>query len=179
MGITTSMTTKTLQTITLCCSLLLFQLPVLAAGANRDVRQFSMGTPSEFVFQSFPGQKLINVKLLGAVKKAGLYHIPVGMDITTLFSLAGGTSSDANLEEIIISNYNKVATTNTKGSGQVINFEQKLKEGQAAPYKLAADDVILVKRIDPLISNSTWRIFSIVSVSLTSILTVMAIDDRL
>ncbi len=164
--------------IIICWSLIFSQLPLVAATTKSGAYQYSMGTPSEFVFQSFPGQKLINVKLLGAVKKAGLYHIPPGMDITTLFSLAGGTTADANLEEVIISNNNPDDKT-PNNTGQVLNFEEKLREGDTVPYKLAADDVILVKHNKPIISSSTWRIFSIVSVSLTSLLTVLAIDDRL
>jgi NADH:ubiquinone oxidoreductase subunit F (NADH-binding) len=173
------MSTKLLQVLIVCYSLFIAQLPAMASSAKRGAKQFALGTPSEFVFQSFPGQKLINVKLLGAVKKAGLYHIPPGMDITTLFSLAGGTTSDANLEKVIISNQSSDPTIKTKNTGKVINFEEELKEGRAGQYKLAADDVILVKRAKPLISGSTWRVFSIVSVSLTSLLTVLAIDDRL
>ena len=47
-------------------------------------KQFSLAKPSEFVFRSYESEELISVKLLGAVKKAGLYHIPANMDLITL-----------------------------------------------------------------------------------------------
>jgi len=164
-------TMKRLLTVLLC--FVLCQHQVLALGTDR-LNQFKIGTPSEFVFQSYKGQELMTIKLLGAVKKSGLYHVPKKMDLATLLSLAGGTTSDANLVNVLIGQKD-----NKTNKGLEINVEKKLEEGKIHLYDLRPDDVVLVKRKKPVIDTDTWRLISLISLALTSILTIVAIDDRL
>ncbi len=157
---------------TILCFLFLNQ-QLLAAGDRLD--QYRIGTPSEFVFQSYKGQELMTIKLLGAVQKSGLYHVPKKMDLATLLSLAGGTTSDANLEKVLIGQ--EGGKDNSKSIE--LNVEEKLEKGEINIYDLRANDVVLVKRKEPIIGTDTWRLISLISLALTSILTVVAIDDRL
>lgn len=156
---------------TLLCYLFLSH-SLLAATDQLD--RYRIGTPSEFVFQSYKGQELMTIKLLGAVRKSGLYHVPKQMDLATLLSLAGGTTSDANLTNVLIGQ----KSLETKKSLE-INVEEKLEEGKINLYDLRPDDVVLVKRKKPVIGTDTWRLISLISLALTSILTIVAIDDRL
>jgi hypothetical protein len=139
---------------------------------------YNLGTPSEFVFQSYPNQELIPIRLLGAVKKAGLYHVPKDMKLTTLLSLAGGTTSDADINKIMIANDKPTEVTSTS-SNKYYDLENQLKETGSNPYKLKSNDIILVKNKKPFISSDAWRVISIISVSLTAVLTAIAIDDKL
>lgn len=134
----------------------------------------SLGSPSEFVFESYPNEPLIPVRLLGAVKNSGLYHIPKNMKLTTLLSLAGGTNTEADLEKIVIGNDLAGAPTNV-----VLNLEEMIETGKNNDYSLSPHDIVLVKNKTPLISNDSFRIISIVSIVLTSILTGVLIKDRL
>lgn len=153
------------------CYLFLAQT-TFAAGNQLD--RYRIGTPSEFVFQSYKGQELMTIKLLGAVRKSGLYHVPKEMDLATLLSLAGGTTSDANLKSVLIGQKNIKAQKSLE-----VNVEEKLEQGKINIYDLKPDDVVLVKRKKPVIGTDTWRLISLISLALTSILTVVAIDDRL
>ncbi|MCR9204481.1 MAG: SLBB domain-containing protein [Halobacteriovoraceae bacterium] len=141
---------------------------------NDRMSQYKIGTPSEFVFQSYKGQELMTIKLLGAVRKSGLYHVPKEMDLATLLSLAGGTTSDANLNSVLIGQ-----KRNKTQKSLEVNVEEKLEQGNINIYDLRPDDVVLVKRKKPVIGTDTWRLISLISLALTSILTVVAIDDRL
>jgi len=158
--------------ISLVCIILLNQQTY--ALSQERLNQFKIGTPSEFVFQSYKGQELMTIKLLGAVRKSGLYHVPKQMDLATLLSLAGGTTSDANLEKVLIGQKD-----NKNKKSLEINVEKRLERGEIHLYDLRPNDVVLVKRKEPIIGTDTWRLISLISLALTSILTIVAIDDRL
>ncbi|MBY0415189.1 MAG: SLBB domain-containing protein [Bdellovibrionales bacterium] len=143
--------------------------------------KYNLSSPSEFVFESYPNQELIPIRLLGAVKNAGLYHVPVNMKLTTLLSLAGGTNSEADLENIVIGNDQKsvVSSDGQEKASLNLNLEEVLKTGAKSDYTLASNDIVLVKNKSPLISNDSFRIISIVSVVLTALLTAVIIKDKI
>ncbi len=132
------------------------------------------GRPAEYIYQSYGEQELISIRVLGSIENAGLYHIPKGMKLTTLLSLAGGTSRDADLESVFISNETESSAQTTK-----FNMSEALEKGHTQMYSLQANDVVFIKEKQPFISNDTWKAISILSVILTSALTVIAIDDRI
>lgn len=143
--------------------------------------KYGMSSPSEFVFESYPNQDLIPIRLLGAVKNAGLYHIPANMKLTTLLSLAGGTSNEADLENIVIGNDQKniIAPNGEEKKSLNLNLEEILKAGAKNDYTLSPNDIVLIKNKSPLISNDSFRIISIVSVILTTLLTAVIIKDKI
>jgi hypothetical protein len=147
---------------------------------NGKVSKYNLSSPSEFVFESYPNQDLIPIRLLGAVKNAGLYHVPAKMKLTTLLSLAGGTNNEADLESIVIGNDQQDVTSPSGDTTKslTLNLEDVLKSGAKNDYTLAANDIVLIKNKSPLVSNDSFRIISIVSVLLTTILTAVIIRDR-
>lgn len=144
-------------------------------------QKYNLSSPSEFVFESYPNQELIPIRLLGAVKNAGLYHVPVNMKLTTLLSLAGGTNNEADLENIVIGNdqQNVVSADGVSQKSLNLNLEEVLKAGAKNDYTLASNDIVLIKNKSPLISNDSFRIISIVSVVLTTLLTAVIIKDKI
>lgn len=142
------------------------------AEVSKNVK-YSVNSSSEFIFESYPNQELIPIRLLGAIKNAGLYHIPANMKLTTLLSLAGGTTQEADLENILIGNDQKADSKST-----TIDLEDVLKKGAKNDYTLNANDIVLIKNKSPMISNDSFRMISIVSVLLTTILTAVIIHDR-
>lgn len=143
--------------------------------------KYNLSSPSEFVFESYPNQDLIPIRLLGAVKNAGLYHVPANMKLTTLLSLAGGTNNEADLENIVIGNdqQNVTSPSGQEKASLNLNLEEVLKTGAKNDYTLASNDIVLIKNKSPLISNDSFRIISIVSVVLTALLTAVIIKDKL
>ncbi len=105
-------------------SLLTNQNFAVQAETNKKLK-YNLSSPSEFVFESYPNQQLIPIRLLGAVKNAGLYHVPANMKLTTLLSLAGGTTGDADLENIVIGNDQKNLIT---PQGEVKSLSMNLEE---------------------------------------------------
>jgi hypothetical protein len=130
--------------------------------------------PAEFIYQTYKGEELISIRLLGSVQRAGLYHVPKNMNVTTLLSLAGGTSRDADLRKITITN-----ELRQQHNPLHLNLEQTFESGSGEAYQLQTNDLVFVAERRPFISNDTWKAISIISVVLTSALTAIAINDRL
>lgn len=150
------------------------------AESNKNLK-YNLSSPSEFVFESYPNQQLIPIRLLGAVKNAGLYHVPANMKLTTLLTLAGGTTSEADLENIVIGNDQKDMknSKNEDVKSLNMNLEEVLRNGAKDDYTLISNDIVLIKNKEPLVSNDSFRMISIVSVILTTILTAVLIEDKL
>ncbi len=152
------------------------------AAQNETVKnsKYNVNIASEYIFESYPNQELIPIRLLGSVKNAGLYHIPANMKLTTLLALAGGTSGDADLGKIIIGN-DLHMIKDEKGldtKSLTIDLEDTLKNGANTDYTLVANDIVLIQNKSPIVSNDAFRTISVVSVILTSILTAIVIKDR-
>lgn len=160
-------------------SILINQTFAVQADTSKATK-YNLSSPSEFVFESYPNQELIPIRLLGAVKNAGLYHVPANMKLTTLLSLAGGTSNEADLENIVIGNdqQNVVAPNGQQQKSLNLNLEDVLKNGAKNDYTLASNDIVLIKNKSPLVSNDSFRIISIISVILTTVLTAVIIHDK-
>lgn len=142
--------------------------------------KYNLQSSSEFIFESYPNQELIPIRLLGSIKNAGLYHIPSNMKLTTLLALAGGTTAEADIENIIIGNDQQFIKTRdgTAQKSITINLEEILKNGANADYTLISNDIVLIKNKTPLIGNDSFRVISIISVLLTTVLTAVVIRDR-
>jgi competence protein ComEA len=104
----------------------------------------------EFFSEDYQGEILVPVHLLGAVGRPGVYHLPKQTDIIRLLSLAGGTRSDANLEDISIKRRNGESEKLIE-----INLKDLVKDvGSHKPINLEANDVILVTPQSPAVSNN-------------------------
>lgn len=158
--------------------------PALAFNLSDRASQMKLGTPSEFLFQSYKNQELISIRLLGAVKKPGLYHVPKNVNLVTLLTLAGGPTQSADIERIKIGNDSRAFTgkksiATFKQKDLTLNLNKAITAGTDPRYKLESNDIVLVNQKEALISNSTFRLVSVISVVLSGILTALVIDDRL
>jgi len=141
---------------------------------SENIPKTNLNSTSEFIFETYPNQELISIRLLGAIKNSGLYHVPNNMKLTTLLALAGGTTNEADLENIVIGkDYDGNKSNSTK-----IDLEDGLKNGLKNDYTLSPNDIVLVKNKTSIISNDSYRSISVVSVILSSILTAVIIKDR-
>jgi len=149
------------------------QLPTLM-NALRDARKEPSLT-SEFVFRNDPDEALIPVFLLGSVNRPGLYHIPRNTDLVALLTIAGGTSNDARLSDILIKNQ----------SGEGMNRQLKIDldnhfhTSDVQKFPLTSNDVVLVNSEKPWISNNTLTIVGIATSLATLVLTGLLIHDNL
>lgn len=160
---------KYIRSFLVVYSLFLTSNQIFAQNFNAGV---GFGKPSEFVFQSYKNQELISLRLLGAVNKAGLYHVPKDIKLLTLLSLAGGTAKDAEVEEIMIGSESQKELTK-------VNLYEAINKQVNQEYKFKPNDTIYVKHKKPFISNDSWKIISVISVLLTTALTAIAIDDKI
>ncbi len=152
--------------------------------SERTSQQLKLARPSEFLFQNYKNQELISIRLLGAVKKPGLYHVPKNVNLVTLLTLAGGPTQNADIEKIKVGNDSKAFT----GKNSVATFKQKnltlnlnraITAGSDPKYNLQTNDIVLVNQKKAWISSDTFRLVSILSVVLSGVLTALVIDDRL
>lgn len=152
--------------------------------SERTSQHMKLARPSEFLFQNYKKQELISIRLLGAVNKPGLYHVPKNVNLVTLLTLAGGPTSNADVEKIKIGNDSKSFT----GKKSVATFKQRnltldlnraIRAGSDPKYNLQSNDIVFLNNKTPLISNQTFRLVSVISVLLSGILTALVIDDRL
>ncbi|PIP95648.1 MAG: hypothetical protein COV37_19215 [Bdellovibrio sp. CG11_big_fil_rev_8_21_14_0_20_39_38] len=171
---------KRLISAILCYSLLISSSYAFEI-SDIKARQYKLSQPSEFIFQSNRDEELISIRLLGEVQRAGLYHVPKNLKLITLLSLAGGTTNNANLNEVLIGNDLHGVKDNETGKKQeslVLDLEKTLENNPKNDYALQTNDIVLVKPRTSLISNDTFRLVTVISVILTSALTVLAIEDR-
>ena len=152
--------------------------------SDRASQQLKLSRPSEFLFQNYKNQELISIRLLGAVAKPGLYHVPKNLSIVTLLTLAGGPTKTADLEKIKIGNDSKAYTgkksiATFKQKNLTLNLNKAIIAGSDPKYNLEPNDIVLVNNKDPWISGDTFRLVSVISVVLSGLLTALVIDDRL
>ncbi len=104
---------------------------------------------------------LFKVNILGEVKAPGYYYVTEEEKLTGIIALAGGTTGDANLDNIFI----------VRGDREIeLDIETIIEEGNtAADFGLKSGDQIFVPRsfwADP--ARFTW-IFSVVALIITSV----------
>jgi len=152
--------------------------------SDRAAQRLKLSRPSEFLFQNYKNQELISIRLLGAVRKPGLYHVPMNLSLVTLLTLAGGPTKDANLEEIKIGNDSKSFTgkksmATFKQKNLTLNLNTAITAGSSPKYNLEPNDIVLVQSKKGWISNDAFRLATVISVILSGILTGVLIEDRL
>ncbi len=125
---------------------------------------------SEYYVGDSLGKPLIAVKLMSGVERPGVYHVPQGTDLSELISYAGGSHSNAHLDEILVKRNYLGVTKNYE-----VDLEKILKSTTSVP-KLVDNDVVFIDRDANLENTVRW--VSIVSGILTIALTTFLIIDR-
>lgn len=140
---------------------------------------------AEYIYRSSPKESMINVQLLGAVGRPGIYYIPANTDLLKLITLAGGTTSGGDLGEILVrktepktwANLESKAINEYQGAFE-IDAEKLIKYGGARNLKLQQDDFIYVPPRTSWVSNETARGITVVSMVLSIALTAILIDNN-
>jgi len=129
------------------------------------------GKPSEFVFQNYKNQELISLRLLGAVRKEGVYHVPKNINLPTLLSLAGGFAKDAKIDDIQIGGPIRKKTIS-------LDLNESISKNTRNQFYFKTNDTVFVKRDEPFISDKSFRVISVISVFLTAALTAVIINEK-
>ena len=160
--------------VLLIISPLSYEIRAVQFSKHESEQKYRLLRPSEYMFQTYANQELISVRLLGSVQNAGLYHVPKKFDLVSLLALAGGTTKEANLDNIQIGN------DGIKGHDDIqIKLSKSLSQKNKPRYLLKPNDIILVNQKKPIISNDAWKIISVISVILTTGLTAIVINEKL
>jgi hypothetical protein len=166
---------------TLCwvlCLCLAFPFPVLAPAAHAIDTGFSVAPPgggagSEYVSGNFPGAVLMPVNLWGAVGRPGIHHIPTRTDLVTLLSLAGGPLTDADLGDVAIKR-------RAQNGEEILKYdvEHLLDKPGARSPTLEANDIVIVPRDKPTISNNTLTTVGFVGSILSVVLAAIVLSNQ-
>jgi hypothetical protein len=140
---------------------------------------------AEYIFRSSPKESLISVQLLGAVTRPGIYYVPLNTDLLKLLTLAGGSSSNADMSEILVrklepkswAEIQNKAVNEYQGAYEV-DAEKIIKYGGSRQLRLAQDDFVYVPPKTSWISGETSKTVTFVSVLLTIGLTAILIKNN-
>ena len=125
----------------------------------------SLPRGSVFVYGDPSLDPLVPVRVLGAVGKAGVHFVPRDTDLLTVISLAGGTTKEAELDDVRIKR-----SENGKVRLLTADLQQMVTRTDAQPLTIVANDTILVPQSKPTFSDDTLRTVGII----TGIATVFA-----
>ncbi len=102
--------------------------------------------------------ELMPVRVLGAVQRAGMYHISPATDLLTLLSLAGGTLENANLESVKIKRI-------TKGNESVIeiDLEDMVEDVNEVSPLLQDGDTVLIPNQKKIFSDNFMQTFALIT----------------
>lgn len=146
----------------------------LGAGLTLSEGLSQVQPGNEFVSGNYPGAVLMPVNLWGAVQKTGIHHIPVKTDLVTFLSLAGGPTADAQINGIII-------RRRTGGEEKIIkvNGEDLLTRPEIRSPQLEANDIIVVPRDKPFVSNNVVNTVGVIGGILGIILAGIVLNNEL
>lgn len=139
---------------------------VLAAERQFSLSEEVLGNSgSEFVSGKTPGAVLMRVNLWGGVRKPGIHHIPVGTNLVTLLSYAGGPENDAELDNVVI----KRLSPEGKQETLKCDVEEMVDGNGTKIPTLNVNDIIVVPQTKTVVSANTLTTLSVIA-TLASIL---------
>lgn len=172
------MKTNHLKTaLVICLCLAMLPSPVwaessrLTEDAEQRVRQPENG--NEFFSGYAPGVTLMPVHVIGAVGRGGIYHIPLRTNLLTALTYAGGPTSLAELDGVVLKrmerNREKVVS---------INVEDLLGKNRTVPT-LEPFDLIYVPSHKSWLNEDGYRVIILLSTVLGMIVSSIFIAERL
>lgn len=116
---------------------------------------------TEFVSGVYPGAVMMKVNLWGGVKQPGVYHVPVGTDLVTLVSYAGGPTQAAQLDNTHIKRVDETQNEKTIK----INVEDLILKdsGKLLNPELRVNDIVVIPEDKPFVSQNMILILSVVA----------------
>lgn len=112
----------------------------------------------EFYAESVPGEILVAINLLGAVRRSGIYHLPKQTDIIHLISLSGGITEQADLSRVTIKRRNK-----ERERVILVNLDDIFQRPGTLSPVLEAGDVVMIPLKEPPVSPSTITLIGLIS----------------
>lgn len=128
---------------------------------------------SEYVSGARPGSVLMRVNIWGAVGKPGIHHVPAKTNLINLISYAGGPRKDAILDEVLIKRDTGKSRKRIK-----IDIEELIKGSGTANVLLEPNDIIVVPVEEPLVSQDTVVVLSVISTLVSIIATGVILDNQ-
>ncbi len=125
----------------------------------------------EFYSPGYAGELLIPVKVIGAVKAAGIYHIPKKTDLATLLAMAGGMTGAAS-NSVLIKRRALAKETVT-----VVDLMHAIETPDVALPFLETDDIVVVQTKEPIVSPDTLTMMGLVASVLSLILSSIIISQ--
>ncbi len=125
-------------------------------GIGRDL----LGNPTEYVYRHDPEDILMPIYVWGAVLKPGIYQVPLNTDLVTLLSLAGGPSTDADLNAVTIKHRQ---TTRSPASTYNLNLYSLVNNNSVPVPMMLNSDIVVVKKKENWISTDTLSVVTIVT----------------
>lgn len=132
-----------------------------------------MQPAQEYYSDSYQGELLMPVKILGAVKMPGIYHVPKKTDLVTLMVLAGGLTSNADQENVYIKR-------RAKDKEEVLQIDLSktiVTEGSVIPL-LETDDIVMVESKEPIVSTEAMTLLGVVASILSILISGMILNNQ-
>lgn len=134
-------------------------------------------TDNEFVAGKTAGKVLMKINLWGGVRRPGIYHVPLGTDLVSLISYAGGPRAEAEMDEIRIRrSFGGNDTTMQVNMDETLAHEGPLSD--ALNPSLKVNDVVIVPESKPLLSSNTVTVLSAVATLASIVVAGILIGDR-
>lgn len=127
------------------------------------------GLADEYAVGKIPGIVLMKINLWGGVRKPGIYHVPVGTDLVSLISYAGGPTQSAQLENTRIRR-----TVESKDQSIPVDVDDlvKGKNGAVNP-DLRVNDIVVIPETQPAVGTNTVVVLSVMGTILTIVATTL------
>ncbi|NCN27143.1 hypothetical protein GW915_06155 [bacterium] len=131
---------------------------------------------TQYSFKPVDERNLIPIRVIGEVGKPGVHYVPRNANLIDLLSLAGGPTSRAEISGITIRSVRS-------GTEEMIAIDGKKLFGRsknliAAP-KLFPNDVVYIPIDQPLISDDTARLVTVLGAIASALLSVVIVQREL
>ena len=111
----------------------------------------------EFYYRSDKNDVLVFVYVMGSVNRPGLYHVPLKTDLLAVLTIAGGTSVDADNDEINVRDSRMEKTHN-------FSMDDLLESSKSRTnFPMQGNEVIFVDKTKPIVSNNTMLVMGFIT----------------
>ena len=136
-------------------------LPILVFSQTYDrpsksTRAGDQRNASRYIFSPGADALLMSVQVWGEVRQPGVYEVPIGIDLITLLSSAGGPTNSAKLKKVKIISQNSEEGENIV---KTVDVKEYLSTGDIdlIPEMKAGDTIVVPVRASQIIMTTlSW-----------------------